>query len=256
MTTTLYNGDCLEVMKGMEAQSVDLILTDPPYGMTELDYDKKSINWESFWEEVNRVIKPSSYIICFSAQPFTADLISSNRDNFSHENIWLKTNATGFLNANKLPLRAHENILVFSSDKKEKGKRRTYNPQFTYSKPYVRKGSTCAVHYDSPRWNKNRVSKDGRRYPLSYIKFSNDSNHSVHPNQKPVDLLTWLVKTYSNQDDVILDTYMGSGSTGVACVESGRHFVGIEINPNYYSIAEKRIAEAKMQLQIEFKEPS
>ena len=255
MTTTLYNGDCLEVMKGIDDKSVDLILTDPPYGMTCLDYDKQPTDWETFWLEANRVIKPSSYIICFSAQPFTTEIIVSNRKNFSHEIIWCKTSATGFFNANIKPLRAHENILVFSSDEKDKNKGRTYNPQFTYSKPYIAKKKKICAHYGKTE-RKETINTDGKRYPLSYVNFNNSNYGSLHPNQKPVDLLSWLAKTYSNPDDVILDTYMGSGSTGVACVESGRHFVGIEINPNYYSIAEKRIAEAKMQLQIEFKEPS
>ena len=235
-------GDCLELMRQMPDKSIDLIVTDPPYGITGLSWDKP-ILLEPLWDCYKRVIKDNGAILLFSVMPFGADLITSNRKMFRYEIIWHKTHPTNFLNAQKMPLRAHENILVFYK------KLPTYNPQKTPGKRYkIAKGA-------NPQWsiyrgcqNPENVEHEGR-YPVDVIKISNptgaifgDCKDVVkHGTSKPVEVLEYLINTYSNAGDVVLDSCMGSGSTGVACVNTGRNFIGCEIDPGYYELAKKRL---------------
>jgi site-specific DNA-methyltransferase (adenine-specific) len=253
-------GDCLKIMKTLPDKSIDCVVTDPPYNMTELGYDKRPLDWEALWPELKRVLKSNGVIALFSAEPFTTDLIVSNRSDFRYDLIWCKTMGTRFYDANKMPLRAHETILIFAPSFHGAGnpKTSTYNPQFWFSEPYYRK------HQKHEKWAASRTnhynncsdplkaaeSPDGRRYPLDWLVFSNGNNGNVHPSQKPLDLISWLVSTYSNPCDCVLDFTMGSGTTGIACVQTGRNFIGIEIDPTYFSIAEKRITESQQQLRL------
>lgn len=250
MSVQLYCGDCLEVLPTLQAGSVDAVVTDPPYGTTDIAWDKGH-DWDTWWAEIERMLAPNSLTICFSAQPFTTDLINSNRRRFLYELIWCKTMGMGFLDANKRPLKAHENILVFGPSWYGQACRKlsTYNPQWNQGKPYVKaRGEDKCAQY--AKTHAATTENDGRRHPLDYITFSNGNNHSEHPTQKPVDLMAWLIRSYSNEGDTILDPFMGSGTTGVACVQTGRNFIGIEIDPMYFAIAQRRIAEAQQQLAL------
>jgi len=182
-----------------------------------------------------RIIKNNGAIVLFSQQPFTSTLVESNRKWFRYEWIWQKTYHSGHLNAKKMPLKAHENILVFYSALP------TYNPQFGQGKPYCATYSTHSTNYGKQADSVTTIS-DGRRYPKDVIKFGGE--RGLHPTQKPVSLIEYLIKTYSNEGETVLDNCMGSGSTGVACVNTGRDFIGIELDDNYFQIAEKRINDA------------
>lgn len=237
----LYQGDCLEVMKEIPDKSVDMILCDLPYGTTQNKWDI-IIPFVPLWEQYKRVIKDNGAIVLTSAEPFASLMVTSNIKMFRYDIIWEKQKGSDPLNANRKPLRSHENILVFYK------KSPIYNPQFEYGKPYIRKGD-CSVK--SSNFNKTKIvkdlgSEDGKRYPKTVIKFSNEGMNSknLHPTQKPVKLLEWLIKTYTNDGMVVLDNCMGSGTTGVACVNTNRKFIGIELDENYYKIAEERIHKA------------
>jgi len=254
----LYQGNCLEVMKKLETGSVDAVITDPPYNMTRLDYDKSILDWSLLWNEINRVGKENSINALFSAQPFTTDLIMSNRKKFRYEIIWCKTMGTRFLDANKMPLRAHETILIFTLPCHGKGnlKTSTYNPQFTSGLPYKRfhrhdgRGNRASHYNSSTDPFKPTINEDGKRYPFDWIIFSNNNNGNKHPSQKPLGLMKWLILTYSNPGDTVLDFCMGSGTTGVAAVQLERRFIGIEIDPAYFEIAKKRIEQAQLQIPM------
>lgn len=234
----LMCGDCLELMKSIPDGSIDMILTDPPYGTTHAPWDKV-VPIPQMWEEYNRIIKSNGAIVLFSQLPFAVDLINGNRKRFRYEIIWQKNLASGFLNANKMPLRAHENVLVFYK------KLPTYNPRKVPGKPYIRNRSgSCELFNDFERIG--TVNTNGERFPTDIIKFSNaDRFDKKHSTQKPVALLEWLIKTYTNPGETVLDSCMGSGSTGVACINTGRDFIGIELNEQFFNIAKERIAEAQ-----------
>lgn len=232
----MYNGDCIEVMKTLPEKSVDLILTDPPFGTTQNKWDSV-IPFADLWGGYERVIKDNGAIVLFGQGLFSDELACSNKKMFRYRLVWEKTKAGGFLNARRMPLQAHEDILVFYK------KLPTYNPQMSEGKPYVKK---AVSNGDGKNYGKfDRVGKinvnEGTRFPRSVIKFSNDNHNSLHPTQKPVDLLEYLIRTYTNEGDVVLDSCMGSGSTGVAALNCERKFIGIELDPNYFAIAEKRI---------------
>lgn len=231
----LKQGDCLELMKDIPDKSVDMILCDLPYGVTSNKWDS-IIPFEPLWESYHRVIKDNGAIVLFSQMPFTVDLVASNYKDFRYEWIWEKLSASGHLNANRMPMKKHENILVFYK------KLPTYNPQFTEGKPYVATYSTHSSNYGKQKDNITTIN-DGKRYPVDIIKFNND--RGLHPTQKPVELLEYLIKTYTNEGDTVLDNCMGSGSTGVACVNTCRNFIGIELDGGYFEIAKSRISEAE-----------
>lgn len=246
----LMQGDCLELMKNIPDGSVDLVLADPPYGTTQIKWDNP-LDWDNTWIEIKRITKPNAATVIFSSQPFTTDLIQSNRKMFRYEIIWEKTLPSGFLNAKRMPLRTHENILVFYKNLP------TYNPQKSkVTRSDVgreRQNSGRASQYNEFRNNEWRWVEDGTRYPTDVIKFSNwngalfgkTDRATKHPTQKPVDLLEYLIKTYSNDGETVLDFTMGSGSTGVACINTNRNFIGIELDADYFKIAEKRIADTQ-----------
>src|SRR5690554_6188140 len=203
----LMLGDCLERMKEIPDGSVDMILADPPYQKTQNKWDSV-IPFDLMWGQLNRIIKPSGAVVLFGQNSFSFKLGLSNEKMFRYTLVWEKTKSGGFLNANRMPLQAHEDILVFYK------KLPTYNPQFESGKPYTKKAVT---------------NGDG-------------GNHgSLHPTQKPVALMEYLIKTYTNEGETVLDFACGSGSTGVAAVNTGRKFIGIEMDDGYFEIAKQRI---------------
>ena len=236
----LRQGNCLELMKNISDSSVDMILCDLLYGTTKNKWDSV-IPFELLWDQYERIIKENGAIVLFSQPPFDKALAMSNIKLFRYEWIWEKDNATGFLNANRMPLKKTENILVFYKQLP------VYNPQKTAGRPYK-----CKQGSGSSNWNYDEnqgghvTENNGDRFPTNIIKFNRDKD-KVHPTQKPVPLLEYLIKTYTNKGDVVLDNCMGSGSTGVACVNTGRRFIGMELDPGYFEIAQKRINEATAQ---------
>ena len=233
----LRQGDCLQLMKEIPDKSIDMILCDLPYGTTKNNWDS-IIALNDLWKHYTRIIKDNGAILLFGQVPFTADLICSNYKMFRYEWVWKKTMGTGFLNAKKMPIKLHENILVFYK------KLPTYNPQ-------MRKGFKP---YSTARGDKNTTygkfdntyisSSDGDRFPVDVLEFKHDKQ-KLHPTQKPVALLEYLIKTYTNENELVLDNCMGSGSTGVACINTNRSFIGIELDPKYFEIAKERIENAK-----------
>ena len=230
----LWHGDCLELMKNIPDGSVDLVLTDPPYGTTACKWDSV-IPFEPMWEQLNRIIKPNGAICLFGSEPFSSALRMSNIKNFKYDWYWLKSRKTGFLNAKKQPLRMVENISVFYKTQC------TYNPQMKKVKErFVSRSKETDCYGKHFALNS---SNNGLEYPFNAIEFKCIS-HPEHNTQKPVALLEYLIKTYTNEGEIVLDFTMGSGSTGVACVNTNRHFVGIELDEGYFNIAKKRIEEA------------
>jgi len=230
--TKLINGDCLIEMKNIETKSIDLILCDLPYGMTKNSWDAV-IPFDKLWIEYNRIIKDNGAIILFGSQPFTSIMITSNLPMFRYSLVWEKNKFSDFLNAKRKPMKTNEDIAIFYK------KQPTYNPQYWYSTPYTRWNTQSAVdkqtNYGSHKENFVE-SLDGKRLPTTVLKF-NRVERPKHPTQKPVDLLEWLIKTYTNEGDVVLDNCMGVGSTGVACKNLKRSFIGIELEKKYYEIA-------------------
>lgn len=233
----LFHGDCLNILQTIPEKSIDLVLTDPPYGTTECKWDTV-IPFDLMWRELDRVTKPNAAIILFGQEPFSSLLRVSNLKNFRYDWIYEKPNATGFLNAKKQPLRAHEIISVFYK------KSPIYNPQKT--KGHKRKQSERS-NINSECYGKaiKRYAYDSdERYPRSIQKFSSDKQKkSLHPTQKQVELIEYLIKTYTNENDCVLDFSMGSGTTGVAAKLNNRRFIGIELDDHYFDVASKRIEE-------------
>lgn len=233
MKYDLHLGDCLEVMKSIPNGSVDLILCDLPYGTTRNKWDSV-IDLAALWPEYKRVC--CGAIVLTAQAPFDKILGASNIDMLRYEWIWRKEAGTGFLNAKRAPLKDHENVLVFY------GKPPTYNPQMrTGFKPY-----RCKKGGDTSNYNPSGIvttESSGERYPVTVLEFSRDKV-KLHPTQKPVALMEYLIKTYTNEGDLVLDNCMGSGTTGVACMNTGRRFIGIEMDEGYFNIAKERIESA------------
>lgn len=250
---SLYQGDCLELMKDIPDSSVDMILCDPPYGTSASNWDKR-LPMPELWQEYERIIKPNRAIVLFSQQPFTSLLITSNLRLWKYNWVWEKDNGTNFMNAHYCPLKVTEDICVFGTGATsfvKNGNNMIYNPQFSQGKPYtivsgnqksnsaVVRGGTGGRDYIGGY----KTESDGKRYPKSLIKFNRDKD-KFHPTQKPVALLEYLIKTYTNPGDVVLDNCMGSGSTGVACMNTGRDFIGMELDSKYFDIAKSRMEVA------------
>lgn len=236
----LYQGDCLDEMDKVADHTVDMIFTDLPYGTTKNAWDVP-IPLDKLWEQYRRILKPGGAVLLFAQMPFGADLINSNRRRYRYEWIWHKTMPIGFLNANRMPLRTHENILVFYEHLP------TYHPQKTPGKPYTALRSARATH-NYGHFDRATTINDGERCPRDVLTFSNGNNASkIHPTEKPVDLLEYMIRTYTDVGDTVLDSCMGSGSCGVACHHLERSFIGIEKDPGYFDAARKRIANAAEQ---------
>ena len=234
----LFKGDCLEIMKDIPDKSVDMILCDLPYGTTKCKWDEV-IPLNQLWEQYKRIIKDNGAILLFAQTPFDKVLGASNLEMLKYEWIWEKEQGTGGLNANKMPLKKHGNILVFYKHLP------IYNPQFTKGTPYTvnRSSNKCEIY---GKTKDDFISKnEGKRYPVSILKYKRDLKNRLHPTQKPVALLEYLIKTYTNEGEIVLDNCMGSGSTGEACLKSNRKFIGIEKDEGYFNIACNRINNIK-----------
>lgn len=233
-------GDCFEGLKSIPDHSIDCIVTDPPYGNTNCDFDC-IVDEPTLLHELKRVIKPNRAVCIFCMLRMAVRLINIDPKWFRYEWIWAKNRGTGFVTANRMPMHSHEMVLVFST------KQTLYNPQFTYGKPYKTKGRSSCVHFGSCLRDRTD-NPSGRRYPLDVLQFSNvnQAGVNVHPTQKPADLCEYLIRTYSNAGDVILDPFAGSGTTAVAAINSDRSFIGWERDEGYYNAAVKRIETAKI----------
>jgi DNA modification methylase len=234
----LMKGDCLERMKEIPDGSVDMILCDLPYGTTQNKWDEV-IPFDVLWQAYERACKPSAAIVLMAAQPFTSALVAGNLKAFRYSWVWEKTKASGFLNARRRPLAAHEDVCVF-------GRAETYNPQ-----------GLEPVEVNSARKNKAGNGNFGRvssrpyiqregNFPRSVLRFAHETK-PVHPTQKPVALMEYLIRTYTNEGETVLDNTMGSGTTGVACVNTRRKFIGIEMDDTYFDVAKTRIMESEIQ---------
>lgn len=236
MDIKLHNGDCLEILPEIMDKSVDMVLCDLPYGTTQCKWDV-IIPFDKLWEQYNRVIKDNGAIVLFASEPFASHLRLSNLKMYKYDWIWDKIKGTGFLNAKKQPMRNHELICVFYK------KQCMYNPQKTTG--HNRKQSYRSKELQTDVYGemtKDYLYDSTERYPRSIQVFSTDTqNSSLHPTQKPVALLEYLIKTYTNEGELVLDNCMGSGSTGVACVNLNRKFIGIEKEKKYFEIAENRL---------------
>lgn len=238
----LYCGDCLDKMNNIEDKSVDMILCDLPYGCTARNKWDNIIPFDKLWKQYERVIKDNGAIVLFAQGMFTANLMLSNPKLWRYNLIWQKTQPTGFLNAKRMPLRNHEDICIFYK------KLPTYNPQKTTGhKRKVSKAEHKIGCKNTSDYGEHGLTTydSTERYPLSVMTFSKDiQKEALHPTQKPVALCEYLIKTYTNEEDIVLDNCMGSGSTGVAAVNSNRKFIGIELDNNYFSIARERVLKS------------
>ena len=233
MTVKLLQGDCLELMKDIPDGSVDMILADLPYGTTQNKWDT-IIPFEPLWEQYERLIKDNGAIVLTASQPFTTDLIASNRKLYKYVWYWQKTKPSNHLNAKKQPLRTIEDIVVFYK------KQPTYNPKMTKrEKPVIGKDTGSQTTYG--KTNGGYSKEYTHRYPVNLLRFPRDKQ--VHPTQKPVALFEYLIRTYTNEGETVLDNVMGSGTTGVACKNLNRNFIGMELDEEYFKIATERINE-------------
>ena len=251
----IYNEDCLEGMKRIDDASVDCIITDLPYevlndGNPNAQWDRQ-IPLEPLWAEYLRISKPNAAIVLFAQGMFTADLMQSNRRMWRYNLVWDKVRTTGFLNANRMPLRCHEDICVFYRELP------TYHPQMVKCLPHQRnhsrgkqEGEQTNRCYGSFGKADDYISDE--KYPRSIIELANIVQNNEHPTQKPVDLLRYLIRTYTDTDNLVLDSCMGSGTTAIACLKEHRHFLGFELNKEYFDIAQRRIALERQQPSLDF----
>lgn len=216
-------------------KSVDMILADLPYGTTKLKWDS-IIPLDKLWQHYERVIKDNGAIVLTASQPFTTTLVNSNLELFRYEWIWEKTIASNFMLSKKQPHKKHENILVFYK------KQPTYNPQMEVGKPYKDRARkrTVSMH-GGQETTKKPIDNKGTRYPSTVQLFSNGNNHNIHPTQKPVDLFEYLIETYTNEGETVLDNVIGSGTTAIACINTNRNYIGFELEKEYYDLANERI---------------
>ena len=242
----IYNEDCLEGMKRIPDKSVDMILCDLPYGTTACKWDA-IIPFEPLWEQYKRVVKDGGAIVLTASQPFTSALVMSNPKWFKYEWIWEKSKASNFLLARKQVLKSHESVLVFGNGSV------VYYPQKTEGKPYSghnragKKGSDTDSYNKVPNPTFRNGSNDGKRFPRSvqYFKTAESEGKTLHPTQKPVALFEYLIKTYTSEDETVLDNCMGSGTTAIACINTNRNFIGFELDETYFNLANERIVNHK-----------
>ncbi len=252
----LRKGDCLELMQDIPDKSIDAIIADLPYGTTACKWDTV-IPFEPLWEQYERIIKDDGAIVLFGSQPFTSALIMSNPKLFKYQWIWVKTKKTGFTNGKNRPLTQHEDVLVFSKANVANGSKlmMKYNPQGLLPLNKIRKGdkNKSEGDFNGQKYYRPSQSKDYiqefTNYPTTVLNFPSEGK-ILHPTQKPVALIEYLIKTYTNEGEAVLDNTMGSGTTGVACVNTNRSFIGIELDDKYFEIAEKRINDAITQKQL------
>ncbi len=233
----IYNEDCLEGMKKIDDKSIDMILCDLPYGTTACKWDV-IIPFDKLWEQYHRIIKDNGAIVLTASQPFTSALVMSNINNFKYEWIWNKVKPSGHLNAKKQPMKEHENILVFCVGKCK------YNPQGTIqlNKKQTKSNSNTTIGNGYSTFGKNNKTtiQTIGNYPRTILKY-NKLGKPIHPTQKPVALFEYLIKTYTNEDDLVLDNCAGSGTTAIACINTKRNYIGFEMDKHYCDIANERI---------------
>lgn len=228
----LYNNDCLKILPTLSDHSVDMILADLPYGTTRNRWDSL-LPFDELWKQYERLLKVGGVVALFGDEPFASKLRMSNKKWYRYDWYWTKNNATGFLNANRMPLKRVETISIFYP------KLPLYNPQKEIGyKPYTSMTGSKTKNYG--KFKSIKTVNDGSRYPTNVLTF-NKVNKTIHPTQKPVDLLEYLIKTYTNEGMTVLDNVMGSGSTGVACKNLNRNFIGIEKDPDYFKLAKERL---------------
>lgn len=247
----LYNDDCFNIMPSIEDESIDLILCDLPYGITSIGWDCV-LPADKLWEQYERIISPIGNIVLFSSGNFTIDLINSNRDFYKYKLIWKKNVPTGLSSASYRPMKYYEEICIFT----KAGKNRIYNP---IMKERVGVGKDC-YNYDHYHGKSNHqdLEKVPKRYDPNYVQPSDilefnvvpNRKGKIHPTQKPVELCEWLVKTYSNEHSIVLDNCMGSGSTGVACINTNRDFIGIELDKTYFDLAKERLDNIANEIKL------
>lgn len=237
MSMNIQRGDCLELMKDIPDNSVDLILCDLPYGTTQNKWDS-AIDLPALWAEYKRISRGA--IVLTASQPFTSALIMSRVDWFRYAWVWEKSAATGHLNAKRMPMKLHEDVLVFSK------RPAPYNPQGLVPYNKVTRRRHNGTNFGA---SGTENFQEFTNYPRSILRFADDAK-PVHPTQKPVSLMEYLVRTYTNEGETVLDNCMGSGTTGVACVNTGRNFIGIEKDSEYFKIARRRIREAQRNVQV------
>lgn len=253
----LYNEDCKITLSRIADKSVDLIFQDPPYGVTQNEWDKPIILCD-LWPEWQRIIKDDGAIIFTASQPFATDLIASNRKLFRYDLVWEKSIATGFLNSKRMPLRAHELVLVFYKKLPCYNPIKNFLPTNSFKK--ATKNPTMSKNYGDYTNNPDKGTKDGSRMPRSVFSVpydpeffdskKNTVQKMIHPTQKPLGLPRYIISTYSNPGDTVFDGYSGSGSTAIACVKEGRNFIGSEISKEYYEKSIKRIENEQLQTAI------
>ena len=250
----LYKGDCLELMKDIPDGSIDAIITDPPYGTTACKWDSV-IDFELMWEQLNRIIKPNGAIVLFGSEPFSSALRMSNIKNYKYDWTWEKPNGTNFLNYKYQPAKVLETISIFgfmATSYSKKGNMK-YNPQMVEGSAYTcKQGRTGESHGRGKKTKERRdiaTVSNGMRYPKNIIKVNPE--RGFHPTQKPILLMEYLIRTYTNENETVLDFTMGSGTTGVACVNTNRNFIGIEMDDNYFKIAEQRIKDQQRENEEE-----
>lgn len=242
----LYKGDCLIEMQKIADKSIDMILCDLPYGTTDKNKWDKPLDLSIVFKEYDRVIKDNGAILLYAQQPFASDLINAYRKYFRYEIIWEKTKPVGFFNAKKMPLRNHENILVFYK------KLPTYNPKLQDCNKKVKRPDESGV-YGTRRSRSNEYVMNKTGYPKTVVKYTNVFNPQLHPTQKNVELNEYLIGLFTNENETVLDNTMGSGTTGIACINTNRDFIGIELDDNYFAIAEDLIWTAKRKKEYEQK---
>ena len=244
-TIQLYRGDCLEIMDKLIEQGikVDVVITDPPYGTTACKWDTV-IPFEEMWERLNKLIKPNGAIVLFGSEPFSSQLRCSNLKNYKYDWVWNKKLAGNGILAKKQPLKIHENVIVFNS--------KIYIPQMTKGKLRKKLTNNLKISEINGGDGVKRANEtfNDQYYPTSIQEFSiaNLRRGRLHPTQKPVELLEYLIKTYTNEGEIVLDFTMGSGSTGVACVNTNRKFIGIELDDKYFDVAKERIENKYYEL--------
>jgi len=232
----IYNEDCLVGMNKIKDHSIDMVLCDLPYGTTQCKWDS-IIDLDLLWKQYNRITKENAAIVLTASQPFTSTLINSNLKYFKYCWVWEKSKATGYLNSKKMPMKAHEDICVFYK------KLPVYNPQMIQGEPY-NKGK--ALRTTEVYGNQKEIlvkNKSGLRYPRTVLYFKTAENEGkvIHPTQKPVALLEYLIKTYTNKEEIVLDNCIGSASTAIACINTNRYYIGFELSNEYYNKGLERI---------------
>lgn len=238
----IYNGDCLELMKDIDDKSVDMILCDLPYAQTSNHWDSL-ISLDDLWIQYNRIIKDNGCIALTAKGKFMINLINSNFKNYRYEWIWDKNKGANFAHVKRMPLNVHEYVVIFYK------KQPTYNPQMTEGKPYKQKRLQESVKGIADNMDRYTTISEGKRYPKSIIRVEGIAQrHIVHPTQKPVSLFEYLIKTYTNEGDLVLDNCIGSGTTAIACLNTKRNYIGIEKDNTYYELTNERINTYKESL--------